>query len=175
MGRHCGPRTTQIFELRRRHPDWPLARIGDEVGVSKQWVNQVLKRYGLHTDSRIYSDNPGVGFITGYSSKRPTVTSRGNVRRSTVKKPLMAEFTKIPLEEAMAMKRPKARATVLEEYKKYVFSLGPNEASRFTVSNDKEGQMLRTRIKRSADALGMAVKVKKVRNEILFWYENGSK
>ncbi|MFC1919196.1 sigma factor-like helix-turn-helix DNA-binding protein [Chloroflexota bacterium] len=32
------PRTIRVLELRRRHPEWPLSRIGDKVGLSRERV-----------------------------------------------------------------------------------------------------------------------------------------
>lgn len=170
--RQYRPQTMRVLELRKNHPEWPLMKIGEEVGISRQRVHQVLKRDGFPTSSRTHSDNKG-NSNTGYTSKRQTITGRGSERRSTGKD-YNPRFTKLPIEEAIAMKKPRAKPKVLDEYKKYIILVGPNEAGRFTVADDREGQMLRTSIKRSAEALGWDVKVKKVRNEILFWHEDGS-
>ncbi|MFC1919611.1 aldehyde ferredoxin oxidoreductase N-terminal domain-containing protein [Chloroflexota bacterium] len=148
----------------------PAAKVkdGEFTGVNMEtgnflWVQVVGQRLGLadfRQAMKLYdlANRAGVSHVASFK----------------VKEPLMVEFTKIPLEEAKAMKRPTVRATVLEEYKKYVIAVGPNEAGRFTVASDQEGQMIRTRIKRSAAALGLDVRLKKVRNEILFWHENGA-
>ncbi|MFC1919940.1 hypothetical protein ACFLWX_04035 [Chloroflexota bacterium] len=72
------------------------------------------------------------------------------------------------------MKRLTGSPKVLEEYKKYVISLGPHEVGKFEVGDYWKGQMFKTRIKRAAAALGLDVKVRKFRNQILFWNEDGA-
>lgn len=166
------PSKTHIIKVRQWHPDWPLARIGGEVGLSRQRVYQVLKTAGLPTSTRGKKFNVAAGIVKKHNPTATISKGQNNYRRRMKTEPFVAGFSKVPIEEAMAMKRPKTRATVLEEFKKYVVSLGPREAGKFEVSNDREGQMLRTRIKWSAAALGLDVKVRKVRNEILFWHEN---
>ena len=39
----------RVADLRKTHPDWTLARIAREVGVSKERVRQLLKVQGLST------------------------------------------------------------------------------------------------------------------------------
>jgi len=162
------------LELRKRHPEWPLARIGEEVGVSRQRVHQVLKRDHLPTSSRAIPKGHKPGMVKEMTSVDTEMKRQGNARRRTKAEPFMTRFTRIPVEEARARERPTANARVLEEYKKYVIAIGPDEAGRFVVSDNREGQMIRTRIKRAATSLGLNVVVRKRHNEVLFWYEDGA-
>ena len=170
--RQYKPQTRQVLELRKRHPEWPLARIGEEVGISRQRVHQVLKRDRLPTRSRAIPNDPEPGIVKELPPANMLLKNQGNARRRTKTEPFMADFTRIPLEEARAKEKPTASARVLDEYKKYVVAIGPKEAGRFKVADDREGQMIRTRIKRAAVALGLNVVVRKRRNETLFWKEN---
>ncbi|MFC1919210.1 hypothetical protein ACFLWX_00255 [Chloroflexota bacterium] len=108
----------------------------------------------------------------GGKPKTSEATSRK--RHRDTQKAYKPRFTRMSIEEALSMRKPNGRPKVLEEYKKYIVSLGLQEAGKFEVSSDRVGQMLRTRIKRSAAALGLDVKVRTIRNEVLFWHENGT-
>ena len=46
-----GANRDKIARLRMTHPGWTLARIGEEVGVTKERVRQLLKKQGLPTKS----------------------------------------------------------------------------------------------------------------------------
>lgn len=137
-------------------------------------MHQLLRRYSLPTSSsKRNSGNEGSLEAKREILARVKETSPRMKYRET-KKSYKPRFTRIPIDKALRAEKPKGSPKVLEEYKNYVVSLDPNEAGRFTVANDKEGQMLRTRIKRAAAALGLDVKVRKFHNEILFWYENNT-
>ena len=44
-----GVNRDKVAHLRKTHPDWTLAKIAREVGVSKERVRQLLKMQGLPT------------------------------------------------------------------------------------------------------------------------------
>ena len=60
--------TSQAIALRQAHPTWKLREIGDQIGVSRERVHQVLKRAGLetwHTPTLVIVPCDGCGlFIT---------------------------------------------------------------------------------------------------------------
>lgn len=84
----------------------------------------------------------------------------------------MKRLIKIPVEEAKSMKKRVARkAEKLEQYKRHINSLAPNEAGKLKIEDDKEGFAVRAGLKRAAQALDMNIKIKKFGNEIVFWKE----
>ena len=84
----------------------------------------------------------------------------------------MKKMKKIPIEKAKGMKREvKRKADKLEEYKRYINSLAPEEAGEFMLKDEKEGFALRAGLKRAAEALDMRVKIQKRGNYLYAWKE----
>ena len=162
-------RSSLIIKLRQQHPEWSLAKIESQVGVSRQRVHQLLIRHSLPTSSSKSKDGNRGGTEAKTEVLDKVKETSPGIRYRETKNEYKPRFTKIPIGEALALRKPVGSSKVLEEYKKYIVSLGSKEAGKFEVSSDKEGQMLRTRIIRSAKALGLDVTVKKINNEILFW------
>ena len=42
----------RVFALREEHPDWTLDAIGQEVGVTRERVRQILKKRGMPTKAK---------------------------------------------------------------------------------------------------------------------------
>ncbi|MFQ5787241.1 MAG: sigma factor-like helix-turn-helix DNA-binding protein [Thermodesulfobacteriota bacterium] len=49
--------TDRVIELRLNNEEWPLSRIGKEVGRSRERVRQILKQQQLPTKAHILSNN----------------------------------------------------------------------------------------------------------------------
>lgn len=81
---------------------------------------------------------------------------------------------KVSIEKAKAHKKKVyvRKAEKLNQYKKYITDLAPNEAGKFKIQNDKEYFAIRANIKRAAEALGLNVKIQKRENYIYFWNED---
>ena len=68
-------------------------------------------------------------------------------------------------------KRVVRKAEKLEQYKRYITYLAPNEAGKFKIRDDKEYFAVRANIKRAADDLELKVKIQKRESYIYFWRE----
>ena len=68
---------SQILELKKQNPKRTLEAIGNEVGLSRQRVHQVLTGEGIDT----HKDHPtcdGCGIVLQPSKKRPYIDTNGN-------------------------------------------------------------------------------------------------
>ncbi len=84
----------------------------------------------------------------------------------------MPRLSKVRIEDARSAKTSwRHKTTHLERYKQYIEELSEEEAGKLTVKNEKESFAVRNRIRRSAEALGVNVKIKKVGNDLYFWKE----
>lgn len=73
----------QVLTLRAKHPDWPMERIGDEVGVTQSTVSHTLKKYQDildHVKARIEarSELHGPGGSRSRSKEKPREHDEGS-------------------------------------------------------------------------------------------------
>ena len=84
----------QIIELRKKNPTWPLARIAEQVGVSRQAVHTTLKRAGLPTgadpgQTRFHPSQVRENHVTRFGSHAVTTHVAGSVGELQVAADLM--------------------------------------------------------------------------------------
>ena len=85
----------------------------------------------------------------------------------------MPEFTTVPVQEAQLRTVPGRQGTFINEYADYIQQVPQGHAGKLRIREDEKHTAVRRRLVSAANALNIALIIKRSGNDLYFWREDG--